>query len=368
MLSKADFDAGILVTIYETVAYSTQLGFPIMTESNPTYQSTTSERAHGFFTTKWGDAFEDSMTRGKLKNYRAPENRDDLDSEERREFFREGAYPYQRKINLDAYYEHKFPLQIELVKMQNWVRDTGEKVLIVFEGRDAAGKGGTIRRFMEHLNPRAAKVIALEKPTPTESGQWYFQRYVQHLPTAGEIALFDRSWYNRAGVEKVMGFCTEEEYDRFLVHTPLIEEMWANSGIRIIKLYFSVSRIEQERRFKRRQRDPLKQWKLSPVDLASYHRWNEYTEAKEAMFYHTHTDTAPWYVIKSDDKMRARINSIRHVLNLLPYHGKDTNVVYAADPWIIASADEVFDVKGKSGYSTKSNGQAATSALASVSA
>ena len=264
-----------------------------MAESTPKYQSNTSERAHGFFNTKWGDAFEDSMTRGKLRNYRAPEDRENLDSEERREFFREGAYPYQRKISLDAYYEHKFPLQIELVKMQNWVRDTGEKVVIVFEGRDAAGKGGTIRRFMEHLNPRAAKVIALEKPTPTESGQWYFQRYVQHLPTSGEITLFDRSWYNRAGVEKVMGFCTEEEYDRFLIDTPMIEEMWANSGIRIIKLYFSVSRVEQERRFKRRQRDPLKQWKLSPVDLASYHRWDEYTTAKMAMFYHTHTDFAP---------------------------------------------------------------------------
>ena len=338
-----------------------------MANSTPKYKSNTSERAHGYFSTKWGDAFEDSMTRGKLRNYRAPEHPEILDSEERREFFREGAYPYQRKINLDAYYEHKFPLQIELVKMQNWVRDTGEKVLIVFEGRDAAGKGGTIRRFMEHLNPRAAKVIALEKPTIEESGQWYFQRYVRHLPTAGEIALFDRSWYNRAGVEKVMGFCTEEEYDRFLLESPRIEEMWANAGIRIIKLYFSVSRVEQERRFKRRQRDPLKQWKLSPVDLASYHRWEEYTTAKTAMFFHTHTDFAPWYVIKSDDKMRARINSIRHVLNLLPYHGKDENVVYDADPWIIASADEVFDVKGISSYPADANGQSTARELAPVS-
>ena len=334
-----------------------------MAESSPTYQSSATERAHGFYTTKWGDAFDDSKARGKLRNYREPENKDDLDSEERREFFREGAFPYQRKISLDSYYEHKFPLQIELVKMQNWVRDTGEKVLIVFEGRDAAGKGGTIRRFMEHLNPRAAKVIALEKPTIEESGQWYFQRYIRHLPTDGEIALFDRSWYNRAGVEKVMGFCAEEEYDRFLADAPLIEEMWANSGIRIIKLYFSVSRIEQERRFKRRQSDPLKQWKLSPVDLASYHRWDDYTNAKTAMFYHTHTDYAPWYVIKSDDKMRARINSIRHVLNLLPYHGKDENVVYEADPWIIAGADEVFDVEGKSSYDTSANGKATTSEL-----
>ena len=340
-----------------------------MTHERPTnYQSSSRERAHGFYSTKYGDAFEDAMTRGKLRNYRAPEHPENLSSEERREFFREGAYPYQRKISLDAYYEHKFPLQVELVKMQNWVRDTGEKVVIVFEGRDAAGKGGTIRRFMEHLNPRAAKVIALEKPTKEEAGQWYFQRYVRHLPTIGEIALFDRSWYNRAGVEKVMGFCTEEQYQEFLRVTPLVEEMWANSGIRIIKLYFSVSRIEQERRFKRRQRDPLKQWKLSPVDLASYHRWEEYTEAKEMMFYHTHADFAPWYVIKSDDKMRARINSIRHVLNLLPYHGKDHNVVYGADPWIIASADEVFNVKSKSCVDSSANGQATSSELTTATA
>ncbi len=336
-----------------------------MTHERPTnYKSSKSERAHGFYTTKYGDAFEDDMTRGKLRNYRAPVDPDNLSSEERCEFFREGAYPYQRKISLDAYYEHKFPLQIELVKMQNWVRDTGEKVVIIFEGRDAAGKGGTIRRFMEHLNPRGAKVVALEKPTVEEAGQWYFQRYVRHLPTAGEISLFDRSWYNRAGVERVMGFCEQEEYDEFLRVTPLVEGMWANSGIRIIKLYFSVSRIEQERRFKRRQRDPLKQWKLSPVDLASYHRWDDYTEAKLAMFYHTHTDFAPWYVIKSDDKMRARINSIRHVLDVLPYHGKDRNVVYEADPWIIASADEVFDVKGKPSMASLGNGAAVTKELA----
>ena len=329
-----------------------------MEHERPTeYQSSDKELAHGFYTTKYGDAFEEDMTRGKLRNFRAPENSDDLYSEERRDFFREGAYPYRRKISLDAYYAHKFPLQVELVKMQNWVRDTGQKLLIVFEGRDAAGKGGTIRRFMEHLNPRASKVVALEKPTNLEAGQWYFQRYVRHLPTAGELALFDRSWYNRAGVEKVMGFCDEEEYQEFLRVTPMIEEMWVKSGIRIIKLYFSVSRVEQERRFKRRQRDPLKQWKLSPVDLASYHRWDEYTEAKTSMFYHTHTDFSPWYVIKSDDKMRARINSIRHVLNLVPYHGKDEAVVYPADPWIIASADEVFDVKGKPRLDAQTNGQ-----------
>ncbi len=335
-------------------------------ESTTKYKGSAHERAHGFFTTKYGDSFEDSMTRGKLRNYKPPADPENITLEERREFFREGAYPYQRKISLDAYYEHKFPLQIELVKMQNWVRETGEKVVIIFEGRDAAGKGGTIRRFMEHLNPRGAKVIALEKPTKEEAGQWYFQRYVRHLPTNGELALFDRSWYNRAGVEKVMGFCTEEEYQDFLRDTPLVEQMWANSGIRIIKLYFSVSRIEQERRFKRRQRDPLKQWKLSPVDLASYHRWDEYTDAKLAMFHHTHTDYAPWYIIKSDDKMRARISSIRHVLNLLPYHGKDENVVYPPDQWIIAKADEVFEVKGKPSPSSLDNGAATSMELATA--
>ncbi len=302
------------------------------------------DRAHGYYSTRWGDPFEDSKGRGKLRNFRAPENPNELDSEERREFFRDGAYPYPRKISLESYYKHKFPLQVELVKMQNWVRDSGQKIAIVFEGRDAAGKGGTIRRFMEHLNPRGAKVVALEKPTDEEDGQWYFQRYVQHLPTAGELALFDRSWYNRAGVEKVMRFCSDEEYREFLRVTPLLEEMWHNAGIRIIKLYFSVSRVEQERRFKRRAVDPLKQWKLSPIDLASYNRWDEYTDAKEAMFFHTHSEVAPWYVIKSDDKMRARINSIRHVLNVIPYDGKDENVVHEVDPWIIACADEVFSV------------------------
>ena len=366
-LTETAILAGIFVTKSATVALKTR-ALAMTQESSTKYESTKHERAHGFYSTKYGDAFEDSMTRGKLRNFRAPVDVNDLDSEERREFFREGAYPYQRKISLDAYYEHKFPLQIELVKMQNWVRETGEKVVIIFEGRDAAGKGGTIRRFMEHLNPRGAKVVALEKPTDEEAGQWYFQRYVRHLPTVGDLALFDRSWYNRAGVEKVMGFCTEEEYDDFLRDTPLIEEMWANSGIRIIKLYFSVSRVEQERRFKRRQRDPLKQWKLSPVDLASYHRWDDYTEAKETMFFHTHTDFAPWYVIKSDDKMRARINAIRHVLNLLPYHGKDRDVVYGADPWLIASADEVFDVKGKPRFEPSSNGTAAKQELTAATA
>ena len=305
----------------------------------------TSERMSGYYSYRYGDSFEDKKNRKKIVNSRVPEDPQNLDSEERRESFRNGLYPYRRKIALSSYYDNKFPLQIELVKMQNWVRATGQKVVIVCEGRDAAGKGGTIRRFMEHLNPRGASVVALEKPTEEEQGQWYFQRYVRHMPTAGEIALFDRSWYNRAGVERVMGFCTDDEYVQFLRETPLLERMWAESGIRLIKLYFSVSQKEQARRFKRRQKDPLKQWKMSPIDLASRDRWDDYTVAKETMFYHTHTDVAPWYLVKSDDKMRARINTMRHVLNLLPYDDKDETVVYPADPWLIASASDVWKIK-----------------------
>ena len=335
-------------------------------ERDTGYTSTTHERAHGFYNTQYGDAFEDSMNRGRIRKFKAPKHPEVLDSDERREFFRESIFPYPRKISLDSYYEHKFPLQIELVKMQTWVRETGQKLVIVFEGRDAAGKGGTIRRFMEHLNPRGAKVIALEKPTQQETGQWYFQRYTRHLPTHGEIALFDRSWYNRAGVEKVMGFCAKDEYDEFLRVTPLVEEMWANSGIRIIKLYYSVSQNEQRRRFKRREKDPLKQWKLSPVDIASQNRWDDYTEAKEAMFFHTHSDVAPWYVIKSDDKMRARINAIRHVLHCIPYDDKDSQVVYPSDPWIIARADEVWDIAERPSLSAITNGKADSRELAMV--
>ena len=319
----------------------------------------TSERMSGYYSYRYGDSFEDSKNRRKIVNSRVPADPDNLASEERKESFRKGLYPYRRKISLSAYYDNKFPLQIELVKMQNWVRKTGEKVVIVCEGRDAAGKGGTIRRFMEHLNPRGANVIALEKPTEEERGQWYFQRYVRRLPTAGEIALFDRSWYNRAGVEKVMGFCTEEEYSRFLHEAPLLESMWVNSGIRLIKLYFSVSRMEQSRRFKRRQKDPLKQWKMSPIDLASRDRWDDYTRSKETMFYFTHTDVAPWFVVKSDDKMRARINTIRLVRNLIPYEDKDPTVVYPVDPWLIAKASEIWEVKSQSDTLARVGGSSA---------
>jgi polyphosphate kinase 2 len=225
-----------------------------------------------------------------------------------------------------------------LLKLQAWVRETGQRVVILFEGRDAAGKGGTIKRFMEHLNPRGARVVALEKPSDSERGQWYFQRYVQHLPTAGEIVLFDRSWYNRAGVERVMEFCTPYEYDAFIEQVPEFERHLARSGTHIIKFWFSVSREEQRRRFREREVHPLKQWKLSPVDLASLDKWDEYTQAKEAMFAHTDTAEAPWTVIRSDCKKRARLNAMRYVLHKLPYANRDLAMIGAIDPLLVGRA------------------------------
>ncbi|BAO92049.1 uncharacterized protein BRPE67_DCDS08940 (plasmid) [Caballeronia cordobensis] len=225
--------------------------------------------------------------------------------------WREGGYPYRHLMSRRAYEKQKYRLQVELLKLQAWVRDTGQRVVIVFEGRDAAGKGGAIKRFMEHLNPRGARVVALEKPSERERGQWYFQRYVEHLPTAGEIVLFDRSWYNRAGVERVMGFCTLAEYDHFMQQVPAFERHLSTSGTHVIKLWFSVSRAEQRRRFKEREIHPLKQWKLSPVDLASLDKWDAYTEAKEAMFAHTDSADTPWTVVRSDCKKRARLNAMR---------------------------------------------------------
>ncbi len=237
----------------------------------------------------------------------------------------------------------KAQLQIELLRMQNWVKARGERIVVLFEGRDAAGKGGTIKRFMEHLNPRGAHIVALAKPSEVERGQWYFQRYIERLPTAGEIVFFDRSWYNRAGVERVMGFCTPKEHLEFLRQAPMLERMLVNSGLRLFKLWFSVSRAEQARRFKARGSDPLKQWKLSPVDTASMDKWDEYTRAKEEMFFHTDTADAPWTVIKSDDKKRARINCMRFVLDSLPYEGKDLRVVGTPDPRIVGCARTVHE-------------------------
>ena len=218
-------------------------------------------------------------------------------------------------------------------------------MVIIFEGRDAAGKGGTIKRFMEHLNPRGARVVALEKPTDTERGQWYFQRYIEHLPTSGEIVLFDRSWYNRTGVERVMGFCSEDEYQQFLDEAPTFERSLVRNGIHLVKFWFSVSREEQQRRFAERQRHPLKQWKLSPIDLASLDKWDDYTDAKEAMFLHTDTTDAPWVVVKSDCKKRARLNALRYVLHRLPYHGKDTAQIGQLDP-LIVGPPQVVDKHG----------------------
>ncbi|GGF97705.1 polyphosphate kinase 2 [Cysteiniphilum litorale] len=265
-----------------------------------------------------------------------------LDLLNRRKLFTENIYPYQEKMPRKVYEQQKTQLQIELLKMQQWVRSTGQKVLIIFEGRDAAGKGGTIKRMMEHLNPRGARVVALEKPSEREQGQWYFQRYIRHLPTSGEIVLFDRSWYNRAGVEKVMGFCTPEQYQLFLTQAPDLEKMLVQSGIKLFKFWFSVSQKEQKRRFQSRAVHPLKQWKLSPIDKASMDKWNDYTEAKESMFLHTDTELAPWTVIKSDDKKRARINAMRFVLSRLDYKNKDMNIAIKPDPLIVGLASEIY--------------------------
>ena len=248
--------------------------------------------------------------------------------------WREG-YPYTERMPYREYEECKRALQIELLKLQSWVKDTGRRVVILFEGRDAAGKGGTIQRFTEHLNPRGTRVVALDKPTGREQGQWYFQRYVEQLPTAGEIVLFDRSWYNRAVVERVMGFCTDDQYHRFMREAPSLEHSLVEDGIHLVKLWFSVSREEQRTRFVIRVLDPLRQWKLSPLDLASLERWDDYTVAKEAMFAGTDTVWAPWTVVDSNDKRRGRIEAMRWLLAGLDYPAKDPRAVGLPDPLIV---------------------------------
>ena len=270
----------------------------------------------------------------------APVSRHDPDAIRRA--FETGAYPYKTNVSERDYLERMRPLQAELLKAQNWAKDTGEKIVVLFEGRDAAGKGGTIKRFMEHLNPRGARIVALEKPNERERSQWYFQRYIAHMPAAGEIVFFDRSWYNRAGVERVMGFCTANEYLEFMRQCPELERMFVRSGVRLFKYWFSVTRAEQRRRFLLRETDPLKQWKLSPVDKASLDKWDDYTEAKEAMFFNTDTADAPWTIIKSDDKKRARLNCMLHFLSLLPYPNKDHRVVVGPDPLIVGSSSLVI--------------------------
>ena len=252
--------------------------------------------------------------------------------------WREGGYPYKNLMSRRQYEKQKYRLQVELLKLQAWVKETGQRVVILFEGRDAAGKGGTIKRLMENLNPRGARVVALEKPSDVERGQWYFQRYIAHLPTAGEIVMFDRSWYNRSGVERVMGFCSDAEYDEFLREAPEFERHLVRSGVRVFKFWFSVSRAEQRRRFKERKAHPLKQWKLSPIDLASLDKWDAYTLAKEAMFVHTDTSDSPWTVVKSDCKKRARLNAMRYLLHRLPYANKDVAVIGPVDPLLVGRA------------------------------
>ncbi|MEZ5774563.1 MAG: polyphosphate kinase 2 [Hyphomicrobiaceae bacterium] len=259
-----------------------------------------------------------------------------------RRLFETGEYPYKTHVPTREYEERKAELQVELLKVQDWVKATGQKIVLLFEGRDAAGKGGTIRRYMEHLNPRGARVVALEKPTERERTQWYFQRYVEHLPAGGEIVMFDRSWYNRAGVERVMGFCSANEYLEFMRQTPELERMLVRSGIMLFKYWFSVTREEQARRFKSRENEPLKQWKLSPIDRQSLDKWDDYTEAKEAMFFHTDTADAPWTIVKSDDKKRARLNCMRHFLASLDYPEKDRSVVTQPDPLIVGSSSQVI--------------------------
>ena len=240
-------------------------------------------------------------------------------------------YPYDARMTRDYYDHHKRLLQIELVKLQNWVKSTGQRIVIIFEGRDAAGKGGTIKRFTEHLNPRGATVVALTKPTDRERSQWYLQRYVPHLPAAGEIVMFDRSWYNRAGVERVMGFCTDEEYWEFMREAPEFERMLVRSGMHLTKFWFSVTRSEQRTRFIIRRVDPVRQWKLSPMDIESLDKWDEYTEAKEAMFHYTDSEWAPWTVVKSNAKKRARLEAIKHVLSQFDYEGRDDSVLGKPD-------------------------------------
>ncbi|WP_368499770.1 polyphosphate kinase 2 [Herbiconiux sp. A18JL235] len=256
--------------------------------------------------------------------------------------WREG-YPYGHRLDRDEYELTKRLLQIELLKLQNWIKAEGRRLVIVFEGRDAAGKGGTIKRFTEHLNPRGARVVALEKPTERESTEWYFQRYVAHLPAAGEIVLFDRSWYNRSGVERVMGFCTDDQYARFLLQAPAFERMLVQDGTDVVKLWFSVSKSEQLTRFAIRQVDPVRQWKLSPMDIASLDKWDSYTVAKEAMFSATDTPEAPWTVVKSNDKKRARLEAMRHVLHRFPYAERDDDIVGTPDPLVVGSAESVYE-------------------------
>jgi polyphosphate kinase 2 len=257
-----------------------------------------------------------------------------------RSAFSSGGYPYAKKLKTRKYLKQLRELQIELIKVQSWAQESGERVVIIFEGRDSAGKGGTIKRFTEHMNPRHARVVALPKPNDRERGEWYFQRYVKHLPTSGEIVLYDRSWYNRAGVEPVMGFCTDAQREEFFQEAPGFEQALVRSGIRLFKFWLTIGREEQLKRLHARRHDPLKRWKLSPIDLKAIHKWDEYTAARKLMFARTDTDFAPWTVIRTNDKRRGRVNAMRAFLSAIPYAGKDEAVARAPDPLISAPLDE----------------------------
>ena len=251
-----------------------------------------------------------------------------------------GGFPYEKKIKSKAYEKELESLQIELVKLQTHIQKSGERIVALFEGRDSAGKGGCIARFMAHLNPRQARTVALTKPTETERGQWYFQRYVPHLPTKGEIVLFDRSWYNRAGVERVMGFASEDQVADFLRDAPQFEELLVQDGIRLFKFYLTIGREMQLKRFHQRRHDPLKQWKLTDIDIAAIGKWDDYTRAQTEMFRTTHTAAAPWTIVHANDQRRARLETIRTVLAAFEYEGKDKKATGAVDQKIAGTGPE----------------------------
>ncbi|EAQ03334.1 polyphosphate kinase 2, putative [Pseudooceanicola batsensis HTCC2597] len=275
-------------------------------------------------------AFHDNEAPREVRDAIARADEDDILS---------ASYPYTEEMKKKTYKKELKALQIELVKMQAWARETGARVVCLFEGRDAAGKGGTIKRFRENLNPRGARVVALGKPSETEQGQWYFQRYAQHLPTAGEIVFYDRSWYNRGVVEKVFDFCTEDQRERFFTQVPDFEKMLVDDGIHLFKFWLNVGRSEQLRRFMDREKDPLKQWKLSWIDVEGLKKWDAYSEAIRETLWRSHSGHAPWTIVRSDDKKRARIAAMRHVLSQLDYSRKTPKAVGTPDPLICGGPD-----------------------------
>lgn len=270
----------------------------------------------------------------------------DLPAEIEDNVFQSGNYPYEEKLKRKRYEKTLKRLQLELVKVQSWLQESGERVVIVFEGRDAAGKGGTINAFRSYLNPRHARAVALSKPSDIEQGQWYFQRYAAHLPTSGDFVMFDRSWYNRAGVEPVMGFCTDEQHRNFLRQAPEFEDMLVKDGIHFFKFWLNVGQEMQIKRFHDRRQNLLKRWKLSPIDIKALSKWDEYTKARNLMLEKTHSDHAPWTIIRSNDKRRARINAIRHFLLSLDYEGKDTETIGEIDDKILGHGPDFFNEAG----------------------